>query len=141
MWCSNVLQPPHRPVSTSLRAGPRGRRRRGGRWPKGYLRSLRPDSTERAIEFDRLRIREITERPEELLIVPPEPEEMTYAEIDRLARIIQRTGGNAKELLVKREQKISIPVATLVIILFGAPSPPAAIAVAPRTESVSRSPS
>ncbi len=88
---------------------------------RGYLRSLWPDSTERAIEFDRMRMPEITETPEELLQAPPEPEEMTYAEIDRLARIIERTGGDAKELLVKREQKISIPVATLVIILFGAP--------------------
>lgn len=87
----------------------------------GYLRILRPDSTERAIEFERMRIPEITERPEELLEVPPEPEEMTYAEIDHLARIIQRTGGDARELLVKREQKLSIPVTTLVIILFGAP--------------------
>lgn len=87
----------------------------------GYLRTLRPDSSERTIEFDRMRMPEITERPEELLEVPPEPDEMTYAEIDRLAGIIQRTGGDAKELLVKREQKISIPVATLVIILFGAP--------------------
>jgi lipopolysaccharide export system permease protein len=87
----------------------------------GYLRVLRPDSTERAMEFDRLRLPEIDEKPEELLEVPPEPDEMTYAEIDRLAEIIERTGGNAKELLVKREQKISIPVATLVIILFGAP--------------------
>ncbi len=88
---------------------------------QGYLRRLLPDSTERAIEFDRMRMPEITERPEELLEVPPEPEEMTYAEIDHLAEIIQRTGGDAKELLVKREQKISIPVATLVILLFGAP--------------------
>jgi len=88
---------------------------------KGYLRSLRPDSTERTIEFDRMRMPEITEKPEDLLEAPLEPEEMTYAEIDRLARIILRTGGDAKELLVKRAQKISIPVATLVIILFGAP--------------------
>lgn len=88
---------------------------------QGYLRRLQPDSTERAIEFDRMRLAEITEKPEELLEVPPEPDEMTYSEIDRLARIVERTGGNAKELLVKREQKISIPVATLVIILFGAP--------------------
>lgn len=87
----------------------------------GYLRTLRSDSTERAMQFDRLQIREIEEKPEELLEVPPEPEEMTYAEIDRLADIIQRTGGNANELLVKREQKIAIPVTTLVIILFGAP--------------------
>ena len=46
---------------------------------------------------------------------------MTYAEINRMAAIIQRTGGNANKLLVKREEKISIPVTTLIIILFGAP--------------------
>ncbi len=87
----------------------------------GYLRRLRSDSTEWATRFDRLQMPEITERPEELLEVPPEPDEMTYAEIDHLAEIIERTGGDARELLVKREQKISIPVATLVILLFGAP--------------------
>ena len=85
---------------------------------QGFLRTLNPDSTERTIEFERMFIREITERPEELLEVPREPEEMSYAEIDRLARIVQRTGGNANELLVKREQKISIPVATLVITKY-----------------------
>ena len=88
---------------------------------QGYMRRLLPDSTETAIRFDRLRLSEISERPEELLEVPREPDEMTYAEVDRQARIIQRSGGDAKELLVKREQKISIPVATIVIILFGAP--------------------
>lgn len=87
----------------------------------GFLRNLGRDSTETTLEFDRLVMAELIERPEELLEVPPEPEEMTYAEINRLAAIIQRTGGNANELLVKREQKISIPVTTLIIILFGAP--------------------
>ena len=43
----------------------------------GYMRTLRPDSTEFAMEFDRLYVPEITERPEELLEVPREPEEMT----------------------------------------------------------------
>ena len=88
---------------------------------RGYLRTLRPDSAERSIEFDRLRMAQVNEKPEELLESPREPEEMTYAEIDRLARIIERTGGNARELLVEREQKISIPLATLVVILFAAP--------------------
>lgn len=87
----------------------------------GHFRTLLPDSTERTLQFQRLLLPEIDEQPDELLEVPPEPEEMTYAEIDHLADIIQRTGGDAKELLVKREQKISIPVTTLVIILFGAP--------------------
>jgi lipopolysaccharide export system permease protein len=88
---------------------------------RGLLRRLLPDSTERAFEFDRLRMAGIDEEPDELLEVPREPDEMTYREIDRLARIVQRTGGNAKELLVKREQKLSIPLAVLVVILLGAP--------------------
>ena len=46
---------------------------------------------------------------------------MTYAEIERLASILERTGGNAAEWLVRRNQLISLPVATLIIILFGAP--------------------
>lgn len=88
---------------------------------RGYLRHLRPDSTERTIEFKRMVMPEITEEPRELLEMPREPGEMTYAEIDDLARIVERTGGDANELLVRREQKLAIPVATLVIILFGAP--------------------
>ena len=87
----------------------------------GFFRTLTPDSAEKSIEFDRLRMAELTEKPEEFLEAPREPEEMTYAEIDNLAKIIQRTGGNAKELLVKREQKLAIPFATLVVILLGAP--------------------
>jgi lipopolysaccharide export system permease protein len=88
---------------------------------KGFMRRLLPDSTEKTIEFDRMTMPEIVEKPEELLEAPREPDEMTYAEIARLARIVERTGGNADELLVRKEQKISIPMATLVIILFGAP--------------------
>jgi lipopolysaccharide export system permease protein len=88
---------------------------------RGYLRTLSPDSSEKAVEFERLRMRNLPERPDELLESPREPEEMTYSEIDRLAKILERTGANANELLVKREQKLSIPVATLVVILFGMP--------------------
>ncbi len=88
---------------------------------QGFMRTLSGDSAESTIEFDRLMMADLVERPEELLEVPPEPDEMTYAEINHMAAIIQRTGGNANELLVKREQKISIPVTTLIIILFGTP--------------------
>lgn len=88
---------------------------------QGYLRALRPDSTEQTLEFRQLEMKALTERPDELLEVPREPDEMTYAEIERQAAIIERSGGDANRLLVKREEKIAIPVATLVIILFGAP--------------------
>ena len=52
---------------------------------------------------------------------PVEDEEMTYAEMSRLADIIQRSGGQPDKLLVKKEQRVAIPIATLIIILFGTP--------------------
>ncbi len=88
---------------------------------RGYLRQLRADSTEHAYQFERVKLAGITERPEELLERPRQPEEMTYRELSRQAEIVERSGGDALDLLVQREQKLSIPVATLVVILFGAP--------------------
>jgi lipopolysaccharide export system permease protein len=88
---------------------------------RGYMRTLAGDSTEQLMQFERLAMPVMTERPEELLEVPRAPEEMTYSEIERLASILERTGGDATDLLVRRGQLLSVPVATLIIILFGAP--------------------
>ena len=88
---------------------------------EGYLRRLGPGGEEHTLEFDQLVMSDLVERPDELLEAPREADEMTYREIEHQASIIQRSGGDANRLLVKREEKIAIPVATLVIILFGAP--------------------
>lgn len=93
----------------------------GWTFNQGYMRHLLPDSSEQTYEFESLRMASITEKPEDLLEAPRKPDEMTYQEINRLARVIQRTGGDPAGLLVRREQKLSIPVATLVVILFGIP--------------------
>ena len=93
----------------------------GWTFARGYLREMRADSSDRAYQFERMRIAGLTERPEELLERPRDAEEMTYAEVGRQAEIVERTGGNARDLLVKQQQKISIPVATLVVILLGMP--------------------
>jgi lipopolysaccharide export system permease protein len=87
----------------------------------GRMRTLARDSSEHAMEFASMSMPSMRERPEDLLEVPRAPEEMTYAEIARLATIVERTGGNATEWLVRRGQLLSVPVATLIIILFGAP--------------------
>jgi lipopolysaccharide export system permease protein len=87
----------------------------------GTLRRIWPDGTEAAARFRRLRIPALDERPEELMDDVRDEEEMTYAELERQARIVERAGGSANELLTKKEQKLAIPVATLVIILFGVP--------------------
>lgn len=87
----------------------------------GYLRRIRPDGNELTWKFERLVSRGFDEKPEDLLEDVGDEELMTYEEMGRLAGIIRRSGGDPQKLLVEREQKLAIPVATLVIILFGAP--------------------
>lgn len=93
---------------------------RGWTFHQGRLRLVQ-DGTVSSFSFYELFLPDLSERPVELLETPPEDEEMTYAEIGRQAQIIERSGGNPQKLLVRKEQKLAIPVATLVIILFGAP--------------------
>ena len=119
-----VLERPPTPTSGSLHVTAESAtwtEEDGWMLEEGYLRTLRPDSTEHAMEFRKLAMPAMTERPEELLEVPRAPEEMTYAESERLVGIIERTGGDATEFLVWRGQLMSVPIATLIIILFGAP--------------------
>ena len=95
----------------------------GGSWTlrDGHFRSILGADEVSSMRFERMRVAGLTETPEDLLQDEPEEEEMTYAQLQRLARIIERTGGEPNKLRVRMEQKYSVPVATLVIILFGAP--------------------
>jgi lipopolysaccharide export system permease protein len=93
----------------------------GWTFARGWVRHIFADSTEHAYQFERMVMAGLDERPDELLDRPREPDEMTYAEIERLAGMVRRSGGDARELLVEQEQKLSLPVATLVVILLGAP--------------------
>jgi lipopolysaccharide export system permease protein len=88
---------------------------------KGYYRQFTRDGTETAFQFEALRPRAFTERPDELTETPPHEDEMTYAEMGRLITIVEGSGGDANRLRVLREQKLAIPIVSLVIILFGAP--------------------
>jgi lipopolysaccharide export system permease protein len=87
----------------------------------GRLSLVHDDGSVADHTFTRLRLPTLTERPRELLDEPPEPDEMTYAELQRSARILERSGGRFAPLLVKMHQRIAIPAATFVIILFGVP--------------------
>ena len=87
----------------------------------GYLRLFIDSTTERTFHFERLRPLVLTETPEQLLAEPKDPEDMGYAELGRFIDILERSGGRPLELKVERAQKIAIPVATLVIILFAMP--------------------
>lgn len=87
----------------------------------GYLRLIGTGEVDRAFEFDSLRILSIRETPEELLAEPKEPEEMRYAEMGRFIETMESSGGDTRKLRVERAQKISLPLALFVIVLFGAP--------------------
>jgi lipopolysaccharide export system permease protein len=93
----------------------------GWTFSDGYYRMFLEDGSELAFEYQTLQTRGFTERPEDFLEEPKDPEEMTYQEMGRLADIMERSGNQPHKLRVDRQEKLAIPVATLVIILFGAP--------------------
>ncbi|HEU0015727.1 MAG TPA: LptF/LptG family permease [Longimicrobium sp.] len=93
----------------------------GWRFEDGWTRELKQDGTEVAVHFDTLRIPGLAETPEDLMAEPRDPEQMRYAEMSRFIEARERSGGDAGPLRVERAQKIAIPMAVMVIVLFGAP--------------------
>ena len=93
----------------------------GWNFVDGYLRVLPDSQATLTFYFDSLRARGFGEHPINLLERPLDEDEMTVAEIDRLAANIARSGGDPNTLLVKKQQRRAIAVATLVIVLFGGP--------------------
>lgn len=94
-----------------------------GRWvlDRGRLRLLPQLSHTSDFRFDELWQRSFTETPEGLLAEPKDPDEMGYVELGRFIESIQRSGGDAKELIVDRALKIAFPFTCFIIVLFGAP--------------------
>jgi lipopolysaccharide export system permease protein len=104
---------------------------RSGRWDAersvwtledGYYRAFvgRPGD-ERTHRFQRLQLAAFTATPEQLMARAKEPEEMRYAELGEFIETLERSGTQPLKLMVEQAQKIAIPAATLIIILFGAP--------------------
>ena len=87
----------------------------------GKLRVVRPDQSEASYTFEEYRRKGLDVPPEELLDDPPNDEELGYRELGKRAEALRRSGGNPDKLLVRRALKLSIPAATLIIVLFGAP--------------------
>ena len=94
---------------------------RGWMLEDGYLRLFAAGGEERSFQFRALRLRGLTETPQELLAEPKEPEEMSFAEMTSFIRALERSGGDTRPLQVDQAQKIALPLAVLVIVIFGAP--------------------
>lgn len=93
-----------------------------GEWTlmTGYERKLMGPGKETGKPFKEMKAA-LRETPQELLAEPLEPEEMRYKELGDFIETMQRSGVEPLDLMVERAQKIAIPVATLIIILFAAP--------------------
>ena len=94
-----------------------------GRWvlESGRLRLLPELSTTRTFRFRELWQADFTETPEELLAEPKDPDEMGYFELGRFIDAVQRSGGDARKLIVERALKVAFPFTCFIIVLFGAP--------------------
>lgn len=111
-----------RPVEYISARGGRYDAGRGWTLEDGYYRAfIGDDGDERSYRFRELRLAAFNETPEQLMARSKEPEEMRYAELNDFIETLERSGGRPLKLMVERAQKISIPVATFIIILFGAP--------------------
>ncbi len=87
----------------------------------GQFRVFASDRPEKLFKFDAMIPTKLTETPEELAADQKDPEEMRYSEINRFIQSLERSGGTPYKLMFSRAEKIAIPVATLIVILFGAP--------------------
>ncbi len=87
----------------------------------GYRRELHSDGSETLERFETLAWESLQEDPGQIVQTVLDEDEMTRAELAALSERVSRSGGDVGRIEVKREQRLAIPIATMVIILFGAP--------------------
>lgn len=94
--------------------------KRGWVLKNGYKRELMGPGKETGGPFTEL-APGFKETPLDLLAEPKDPEEMRYRELGDFIETMKRSGAEPRKLMVDQAQKIAIPFATLIIILFAAP--------------------
>ncbi|NIR46569.1 MAG: YjgP/YjgQ family permease [Gemmatimonadetes bacterium] len=85
----------------------------------GYLHYYPQPGRVVTFSFDTLHQPDFTESPRELQAEPKDPEEMNFRELGRFIQSIQRSGGDARQLIVQQMLKIAFPMACLIVVLFG----------------------
>lgn len=73
------------------------------------------------VKFDSLVLKSITYKPDAFSQVLKKTEEMSYEELKAFIQTVRNNGGEPAQWLVDLYLKISIPFASFIIVLFGAP--------------------
>ena len=96
---------------------------RTGTWTlqQGDMHIIRDSTPNTDISFGELVDRRMTERPEDLMAKPRDPQELRFNDLTQFIKSLERSGGDANLLRVERALKIAIPITCLVIAMFGAP--------------------
>lgn len=95
----------------------------------GQYRVIGNPGTELSVAFDSMRMRNLVEKPVDLLAEPKKPEEMGYAELSRYVGALERSGGDGRPLRVDLALKLAVPFTCIIITIFAAPL----MVAAPRT--------
>jgi lipopolysaccharide export system permease protein len=95
--------------------------RRGWVLRSGVMHIMPDDSANLSVAFDSLRDRHFHEEPRHLMANPRAPQEMSFGELGRFIRAMERSGADVNKFRTARMLKLAIPVTCVIIMLFGAP--------------------
>lgn len=93
-----------------------------GRWKiaQGTMHLMTDSLSNITYKFDSAVDNRFTERPQDLMLTPKAPQDMTFGELGRFIRAMERSGADVDLLKVERMLKIVIPVTSVIILLFAA---------------------
>jgi lipopolysaccharide export system permease protein len=87
---------------------------------EGYVRHFTATS-EKATPFDEMTLENENLEPSDFTKSLKKPEEMTFGELKEFIEKVRQNGGNTDRWRVQFFQKMAIPFANFIIVLFGAP--------------------
>lgn len=101
----------------------------GGSWSpdsgwmlrSGHIHVLPDDTNDLVVAFDSLIDRNMVETPTELRASDKTSDEMTYGQLSRFIRTLERAGADVRGLRVELMLKVAIPITCILIAMFGAP--------------------
>lgn len=85
----------------------------------GVVRVFASDSTDHVEAFQRRRMSELRETPQDLARIKPEPDAMNYAELKAHVEQLRASGSEVNDYLVDLHTKVSYPLTNFIMAVLG----------------------